>query len=330
MNKNRVTVHSSGSAKPGPIVYWMNREIRAEDNWALVHACEVAAERKTDVVVIYNLAINFLGGGLRQWDFKIQALKEVASKLEEVGIPFYLLVDEDGKKTGELLEGFIQTHRAAGVVVDFSPLKEQRVWVADVAKRSNKSALNERLFFHEVDAHNIVPVWIASPKQEYGAYTLRPKLHKLLPEYLDEFPTLKKCASKLVFSRRRVPEIYWDKLLADERVAKNPQPVTWCKPGEQAAHKALHHFITHRLPHYASHRNDPNEKAQSDLSPYLHYGMIAPQRIALEVVKTVGQPIEVIMHELKNKAKVEAGHEPQLIDHAAAFLEELIVTKRTF
>lgn len=38
--------------------------------------------------------------------------------------------------------------------------------------------------FHEVDAHNIVPVWEASPKRETGARTIRTKIHKLLGEYL--------------------------------------------------------------------------------------------------------------------------------------------------
>ena len=37
--------------------------------------------------------------------------------------------------------------------------------------------------FHEVETHNIVPVWIASDKREYGARTIRSKIHKLLPEW---------------------------------------------------------------------------------------------------------------------------------------------------
>jgi hypothetical protein len=37
-----------------------------------------------------------------------------------------------------------------------------------------------------------VPCWKASDKKEYGAYTLRPKLDKLLPYYLEDYPVLKK------------------------------------------------------------------------------------------------------------------------------------------
>lgn len=38
--------------------------------------------------------------------------------------------------------------------------------------------------FHEVDARNVVPCWVASEKREYGARTIRPKIHKNLPEFL--------------------------------------------------------------------------------------------------------------------------------------------------
>jgi hypothetical protein len=40
----------------------------------------------------------------------------------------------------------------------------------------------------QVDAHNIVPCWESSPKQEYGARTIRNKIHNQLSGYLTEFP----------------------------------------------------------------------------------------------------------------------------------------------
>jgi deoxyribodipyrimidine photo-lyase len=42
----------------------------------------------------------------------------------------------------------------------------------------------------EVDTHNIVPVWVASDKREYGARTIRRKIQDKLPEFLVEFPEL--------------------------------------------------------------------------------------------------------------------------------------------
>ena len=64
-------------------------------------------------------------------------------------------------------------------------MKIKRKWKKDIAKKIS-------IPFYEVDAHNIVPCFYASPKQEFGAYTFRPKINKKLPEFLDEFPKLKK------------------------------------------------------------------------------------------------------------------------------------------
>lgn len=44
----------------------------------------------------------------------------------------------------------------------------------------------------QVDAHNIVPCWEASPKLEYGARTIRKKIHDQLGSYLTEFPPVVK------------------------------------------------------------------------------------------------------------------------------------------
>jgi hypothetical protein len=42
----------------------------------------------------------------------------------------------------------------------------------------------------EVDAHNVVPVWVASDKREYGARTIRRKIQDKLLEFLTEYPQL--------------------------------------------------------------------------------------------------------------------------------------------
>ena len=39
--------------------------------------------------------------------------------------------------------------------------------------------------FHEVDAHNVVPCWLASDKRETGARTIRRKINDKLPEFLE-------------------------------------------------------------------------------------------------------------------------------------------------
>ena len=65
---------------------------------------------------------------------------------------------------------------------------------------------------HEVDAHNIVPIWVASDKLEYSASTIRGKINKLLPEYLIDFPMLQPPNKKWDATNQLID---WDCLIAD-------------------------------------------------------------------------------------------------------------------
>mgnify|MGYP000869423724 FL=1 len=253
----------------GAIAYWMNREMRLEDNWALLAAQDWAVREEVVLHIVYNLDPEFLVGGRRQLEFKLGALEELADDCRKKGIGFSLLV---GPKTEQDLINWTKKQKIGGLVTDFAPLRLQQKWLKTVVK-----ALEIPII--EVDAHNIVPCWIASDKAEYGAYTIRPKIKKQLKEFLTDFPTLKKhpIATKS-------PVIKWSSL---RKVfsGKEIEPVTWIKAGEKAAQKALHGFIAHELNGYDEGRNDPNAQAQSDLSPYFHYGMLSPQRAAYEVMK---------------------------------------------
>ncbi len=52
-------------------------------------------------------------------------------------------------------------------------------------------------------------------------------------------------------------------------------------PGENAANDILQNFIENKLDNYSIDRNDPNKNGISNISPYLHFGHISAQRIAL-------------------------------------------------
>ncbi|KAF8071386.1 PHR1 [Scenedesmus sp. PABB004] len=165
--------------------------------------------------------------------------------------------------------------------------------------------------FAEVDAHNVVPVWVASDKREYAARTIRPKIHAKLPEFLVEFPAPPRPAP-WGDGRPQPDPVDWEALLAEvrERGAAVPE-VTWATPGEDGAAAALvgapGSFLSPaRLSLYAAKRNDPGEpQALSNLSPWLHFGQLAPQRAALEAAKL----------------------RPKHRDSVEGFLEELVVRR---
>ncbi len=286
VNPRRVYALRHAPDGGGPVLYWMSREQRAHDNWGLLHARELAGARRP-LVAAFCLAARFAGAALRQYDFMLAGLEQTARTLAGLGIPLVLLEGDPGSEIPRLAARL----RAGVVVTDFDPLRIKRDWQTRAAR-----ALDAPLL--EVDGHNVVPCRIASYKKEYAARTIRPRIHKLLPEFLEEFPILEP-------QQAPVPELPapdWARarqgLRADPEVAPVPTP-----SGEAAALAALAAFVSAVLPRYAAGRNDPNAGATSGLSPYLHFGQLAPQRAALD-------------------AAASGGGENQ-----AAFLEELIVRR---
>ena len=75
----------------GPVVYWMFRDQRVKDNWALMHAVDEANRAKVPVAVAFNLFDQFLGAKSRQLGFMLRGLQQLQYDLEEtLQIPFFL------------------------------------------------------------------------------------------------------------------------------------------------------------------------------------------------------------------------------------------------
>lgn len=312
VNANRIRTLNEKAPTQGPVLYWMDRDMRVHDNWALLYARECAKDRGVPLLVLYNLAPGFLGGTLRQYSFKVGALREIEQDLRVLSIPFYLV---RGTETEKDIVAFAKKHAVGHIVTDFSPLRIQRKWKEYVGMHAD-------VLLTEVDAHNIVPAWVASSKAEVGARTLRPKLHRLLPEYLEPFPKLPAATAAAALPA----PIDWDAVMSDETVDRSVTPSN-VVPGEKAVHKALAHFLNDVLPRYALERNDPLQDAQSNLSPYLHYGMLAPARAALTAIDMVSMPIQSLLDERRNAAKVDKKKPPTMEASVSAFLEELIVRR---
>jgi deoxyribodipyrimidine photo-lyase len=289
INEKRIRLLNDGKEAKGPIIYWMSRDQRVNDNWALLFAQQLALEKKRSLAVVFSLVPRFLDATFRQYDFMLKGLIEVEQELRKLNIPFFLLTGNPAEE----IPKFLSEHKSSVLVSDFDSLKIKRKWKNEIAKKIE-------IPFYEVDAHNVVPCFYASPKQEFGAYTIRPKIHKNLQEFLVEFPKVKKMKN---IGGIASDTIDWPSVYKSLSVNEKIKAVTWIKSGEKAAHKTLKDFIENRFDKYADTRNDPNANVLSNLSPYLHFGQISAQRIALILSGF--------------------GNDPS----AEAFLEELIVRK---
>ncbi|KAF4669396.1 hypothetical protein FOL47_002556 [Perkinsus chesapeaki] len=271
----------------GAVIYWMSREIRSKDNWALLYAQSLALKGKQPLVVVYNLTIGYLGGALRQHAFKVAGLRVVAKNLKDKGIAFRVdYADDFPARLADIAKNLQASH----VVTDFTPLRVSKEWEESFKKEAQRLKIK----FDQVDAHNVVPCWVASDKQEYAARTIRPRLWRHWDTYATDYPQVERHPYPYGGEGFEVTEdSEFDRLLNDEALLGHldhtVKPVSWLVAGEDAGLEHLHNFVK-CMKGYNKKRNDPTKDATSDLSPYFHYGMISPQRAVMEVSRATSVP----------------------------------------
>ncbi len=269
MREERVRVLKVGEAKRGPVLYWMSRDQRAVDNWALVFAQSLALERRGPLGVAFCLVEDFLGATLRHYGFMLRGLDDVRTVLQKKGIPFFLLRGDPGTE----IVRFVKAQGVGALVTDFDPLRIRKPW---------KKAVMEGVSvpFYEVDAHNVAPAFAVTPHQEYAARTFRPRVMRVLDEFLDPFPDLADHPFPWPVKKKIQRGV---DILPTLRIDRAVGEVSWIRPGTAAGLATLAEFVKSGLNAYPESRNDPVRDGQSGLSPYLHFGQIGPQRAALAV-----------------------------------------------
>lgn len=265
---NRTYTLKSSIEEPGNTLYWMSREQRTDFNHALNEAFHHSVERRTKLYVVFSLTFDFLSAETRHYDFMLAGLVLVSKKLQNLNIHFEIL---EGI-IPETIAKFIEQNDITTVFCDFDPLKIKRNWKYELSDLINCS-------LYEIDSHNIVPCRLASTKQEFSARTIRPKINKLLPEYLTEFPQFRSHPFNTEVSNENVNERFYK---IYDRSILNQGFI----PGEDEAVRLMRKFINEKLNNYPELRNHPELNYQSNLSPYLHFGQLSSQRVALEVMSS--------------------------------------------
>lgn len=242
------------------VIYWMFRDQRVQDNWAFLFAQRLAMKSQTPLCVCYCLLEKFLDANMRHYRFLVGGLQELEEECRKLNINFYLFYGNGGAEVPK----FVKKHNIGAVVCDLSPLRVPMQWLENLKK---DTPVNVPVI--QVDAHNIIPVWETSDKQEHAARTIRIKINKKLDKYLTEFPPLVRhpIDSQLKGIPKNDWKNCWKKVNIDEL-----DDVQWATPGYKGACKQLEKFCTKRLRDYAAKRNDPLMDVQSDLSPWFHFG----------------------------------------------------------
>ena len=260
-----------GTRGQGPVVYWLSRDQRADDNWALLWAQQEAMVRRKELVVVFCLIPEYLGATSHHYTFMLRGLAGVQKKLQKLHIPFILLE----QSPVEALPYFLRQIDAHVLVSDFDPLRVKQQW--------KKQLIKEVVVpFYEVDAHNIIPAWFVSEKKEYAAYTLRPKINRLRDNFLTDLPPLEKHPFEWKQDAAVFNSGSLSALTSDSGSTEKGKHLS----GEAEAQLAADLFVDSGLAKYSASRNNPCVQGQSGLSPYLHFGSLSAQRLAWMVSKS--------------------------------------------
>ncbi len=293
---SRIKVLKDGPENPKAryVLYWMGLSQRAAFNPALEFAVDEANARKLPVVVCYGVAEGFPEVNARHWTFLLEGLAEIGPALAARGIGF--VARREGGPVGTALA---YAGDAALVVMDRNYLKPIRAFYADFVARAPCRVV-------QVEGDVVVPIETASPKHDYAARTLRPKIYRLWEEYLQPLATRKvrhparNLGLESTLDLSDVPRIVAG-LACDQSV----RPVKRFKGGHAEAERRMTRYLAGPFGHYATVRGRPEAGAASHMSPYLHYGQISPVAIGLAVREAAAGDAE----------------------DRAAYLEELVVRR---
>jgi len=277
-NDARVTVRRGGAPDGNGkcVVYWMQRAQRGYDNHAVDLAAGVANELGLPLAVYFAAISNFPHANLRHYAFLNQGLVDVEEDLAERNINFVMR-----RAPHESHEKLFADVEAAMVIGDENPMREPERW-----RRRLASGL--KIPFWTVDADVVVPSKLID-KAQYGAYTIRPRLERLLPEFMHPYENLK---AKHEWKRPKgfhADSVHEDITRGWKDLDRSVEPVAAWQGGMHAAVKRLKHFVGTMLEDYATEHNKPEVDGSSCLSPYLHFGHIGPLTIALAVEAAVGK-----------------------------------------
>jgi deoxyribodipyrimidine photo-lyase len=239
------------------VLYWAQVNRRVAYNHGLAYAVELANQARLPVLFYEGLTFDYPYASDRFDRFILEGAPDTGRQLERLGIGYVFYHRRKRSDPNNVLYRLAKD--AAAVITDDYPLWPARFYNPRVASKLDIPC-------YAVDSSCIVPM-SCFEKREYAAYTIRPKIRKLLPKYLRSMPAIH---VRRKFSGQSL------KLVGSIGSGVYAG-------GSAAAHKRLRKFLKHSLHRYANSSNQPSEKATSGLSPYLHFGHISSLEVALAV-----------------------------------------------
>lgn len=234
--------------KFGDITYIMFHSFRINYNHGLLKAIELHNETyETLNIVLYHHkeknernnryfhdGIKEFSGFLSKFSNSVSFVENITKQLEEI-------IQQSGT-----------------VIIDKSYLKEHLI----IENGIKELCLKYDTSFITVESNVIVPIVVASDKEEYAARTIRNKIWKHVEDFNDYFPL-------------NFPVFHYEQKAIDE----------------------FDYFVDSILPYYDQ-KNDPSKNYTSKMSVYLKYGFISPLYMYQKLSSSTSPNKESFLEEL--------------------------------
>ncbi len=259
------------------ILYWMQMFKRASHNHALNFAIREANERKLPLVVYEGLKFYYPWASDRIHTFILEGVAEKRAAFEKLGIKYVFYLQKDDKSPKDTVAKIAEN--AALIVTDDFPC-------FIIPKHNEAIVKKAEIPVYAVDSNGVIPM-SRFEKEEYAAYTIRPKIKKILHEYLKPFEEEKVIVKadklKIDCPDTEVTEKNIADLVKKCAIDHSVKPSNVYHGGTANGRKRLKKFLKNILEDYDEARNKPEKDGSSRLSSYLHFGFLSSLEIALAV-----------------------------------------------
>jgi len=260
------------------VLYWMQMYKRVDNNHALKFAIERANELQLPLVVYEGLKFYYPWASDRLHTFILEGVEEKKRAFEKLGIRYVFYLQANAHSPKQTVARLAK--EAALIVTDDFPC-------FIIPEHNRRIAEKAKVPVFAVDSNGIIPT-SRFEKEEYGAYTLRPKINRILSDYLVPFEESRvkvqaadltvDCPETIVTSDN-IAELVAGCTI-DHTVARSEH----YHGGTANGRERLKKFVSDILPDYETGRNKPDRDGSSRLSSHLHFGFLSALEIALAVM----------------------------------------------
>lgn len=259
------------------VLYWMQMFKRATHNHALNYAIEQANERKLPLVVYEGLKFYYPWASDRFHTYILEGVEEKRKAFEKLGIKYVFYLQKDKSSPKQTVARIAKD--AALIVTDDFPCFIIPKHNAAIVERAE-------IPVYAVDSNGVIPL-SKFEKEEFAARTIRPKIKRILNDYLQPFEEAKIKIKSLDIQvdcpDTEVNEKNIARLVGECAIDHSVKPSNVYHGGTANGRKRLNKFLARILPDYDYARNRPEIDGSSRLSSYLHFGFLSPLEVALAV-----------------------------------------------